>query len=103
MLNEHAVQHVYLACGSTDLRKSIDGLAALVQGVPPAKREFTTLRRFQKKKSQFLSIKIEKLGFFINQEKHLFSLSAKLYICHQFNITNNFIPLTTSSNFFSFH
>jgi len=25
------IQHVYLACGTTDMRKSIDGLAALVQ------------------------------------------------------------------------
>jgi transposase len=31
MLNELASHQVYLACGSTDLRKSIDGLAALVQ------------------------------------------------------------------------
>lgn len=31
MLNEAAVNHVYLAQGNTDLRKSIDGLAALVQ------------------------------------------------------------------------
>lgn len=31
MLNEIDVDRVYLACGSTDLRKSIDGLAALVQ------------------------------------------------------------------------
>ncbi|WP_029192854.1 IS66 family insertion sequence element accessory protein TnpB [Paenibacillus harenae] len=31
MLNEFSTQQVYLACGSTDLRKSIDGLAALVQ------------------------------------------------------------------------
>lgn len=31
MLSEVAVNHVYLAQGSTDLRKSIDGLAALVQ------------------------------------------------------------------------
>lgn len=28
-----AEQQVYLACGSTDMRKSIDGLAALVQEV----------------------------------------------------------------------
>lgn len=26
-------EHIYLACGATDLRKSIDGLAALVQQV----------------------------------------------------------------------
>jgi transposase len=31
MLNEGGVQRVYLACGSTDLRKSIDGLAVLVK------------------------------------------------------------------------
>jgi transposase len=31
MLNEAAVDHVYLARGSTDLRKSIDGLAVLVK------------------------------------------------------------------------
>jgi transposase len=31
MLTEIAVTPVYLACGSTDLRKSIDGLAILVQ------------------------------------------------------------------------
>lgn len=31
MLTLPNVQHVYLPCGSTDLRKSIDGLAALVQ------------------------------------------------------------------------
>ncbi|KGP77406.1 MULTISPECIES: IS66 family insertion sequence element accessory protein TnpB [unclassified Paenibacillus] len=32
MLSELTTQQVYLACGNTDLRKSIDGLAALVQG-----------------------------------------------------------------------
>ena len=31
MLSEVQVNQVYLACGSTDMRKSIDGLAALVQ------------------------------------------------------------------------
>lgn len=31
MLTDAGVERVYLACGSTDLRKSIDGLAALVQ------------------------------------------------------------------------
>lgn len=31
MLSDAAVECVYLACGATDLRKSIDGLATLVQ------------------------------------------------------------------------
>ena len=31
MLNETGSDRVYLACGPTDMRKSIDGLAALVQ------------------------------------------------------------------------
>lgn len=31
MLSEIQVDRVYLACGSTDMRKSIDGLAAIVQ------------------------------------------------------------------------
>lgn len=31
MLNDAAVERVYLACGSTDLRKSIDGLAVIVK------------------------------------------------------------------------
>lgn len=31
MLTDAGVERVYLACGSTDLRKSIDGLAVLVQ------------------------------------------------------------------------
>jgi transposase len=31
MLNGWASRPVYLACGATDLRKSIDGLAAIVQ------------------------------------------------------------------------
>ncbi|NTZ20725.1 transposase [Paenibacillus sp. JMULE4] len=31
MLNDVSVDRVYLACGSTDLRKSIDGLAILVK------------------------------------------------------------------------
>lgn len=31
MLNRISVNRVYLACGSTDMRKSIDGLAAIVQ------------------------------------------------------------------------
>jgi transposase len=31
MLTLANIDHVYLACGSTDLRKSIDGLATLVQ------------------------------------------------------------------------
>lgn len=30
MLNTHIPERVYLACGSTDMRKSIDGLAAMV-------------------------------------------------------------------------
>lgn len=29
---ESSARRVYLACGATDMRKSIDGLAALVQG-----------------------------------------------------------------------
>lgn len=33
MLNLESVQHVYLALGFTDLRKSIDGLAAIVTAV----------------------------------------------------------------------
>ena len=33
MLSTTEGTHVYLACGSTDLRKSIDGLAALVSQV----------------------------------------------------------------------
>jgi transposase len=31
MINDESVERVYLACGSTDLRKSIDGLAVIVQ------------------------------------------------------------------------
>jgi len=31
MINTTNFNHAYLACGSTDLRKSIDGLAAIVQ------------------------------------------------------------------------
>jgi len=31
MLSEVGIDRVYLACGSTDLRKSIDGLAVLVK------------------------------------------------------------------------
>ena len=31
MLNKTPVDQVYLACGSTDMRKSIDGLAVLVK------------------------------------------------------------------------
>ncbi|WP_341300286.1 IS66 family insertion sequence element accessory protein TnpB [Lysinibacillus sp. FSL H8-0500] len=31
MFNKTPIQQVYLACGSTDLRKSVDGLAAIVQ------------------------------------------------------------------------
>ncbi|AET60518.1 IS66 Orf2 like protein [Paenibacillus terrae HPL-003] len=31
MLNFASASQVYLACGSTDMRKSIDGLAAIVQ------------------------------------------------------------------------
>lgn len=31
MLNQSGITKVYLACGSTDMRRSIDGLAAIVQ------------------------------------------------------------------------
>ena len=31
MLDNLSVQNIYLACGATDLRKSIDGLAAIIQ------------------------------------------------------------------------
>ena len=30
MMSDITVKHIYLACGSTDMRKSIDGLAALI-------------------------------------------------------------------------
>ena len=30
LIRELTADHVYLACGQTDMRKSIDGLAALV-------------------------------------------------------------------------
>ncbi len=33
MLSLAGIEHVYLACGATDMRKSIDGLAALVSQV----------------------------------------------------------------------
>ncbi|MCY9669525.1 IS3 family transposase [Paenibacillus alginolyticus] len=33
MLNLTAASQVYLACGSTDMRKSIDGLAAVVHAI----------------------------------------------------------------------
>jgi transposase len=33
MLSQNDATHVYLACGSTDLRKSIDGLTAIVTQV----------------------------------------------------------------------
>lgn len=33
MLNETSIERVYLACGSTDMRKSIDRLAVLVKEV----------------------------------------------------------------------
>ena len=33
MLNKNYIDKVYLACGHTDMRKSIDGLAVLVQEV----------------------------------------------------------------------
>ncbi|MDS1028884.1 IS66 family insertion sequence element accessory protein TnpB [Bacillota bacterium LX-D] len=31
MITDLGIEQVYLACGSTDLRKSIDGLAVLVK------------------------------------------------------------------------
>ena len=31
LLNFHYVQHVFVVCGKTDLRKGIDGLASLIQ------------------------------------------------------------------------
>lgn len=31
MLDNFSIESIYLACGSTDMRKSIDGLAVLVQ------------------------------------------------------------------------
>lgn len=31
MLDNISIQNIYLACGATDLRKSIDGLSAIVQ------------------------------------------------------------------------
>lgn len=30
LIRKLTVEHIYLACGHTDMRKSIDGLAALV-------------------------------------------------------------------------
>lgn len=33
MLTDASAENVYLACGATDMRKSIDGLAAMVQYV----------------------------------------------------------------------
>ncbi|WP_422393130.1 IS66 family insertion sequence element accessory protein TnpB [Neomoorella thermoacetica] len=41
MLNEAGIDRVYLACGATDLRKSIDGLAVLVKEGFERKRKIT--------------------------------------------------------------
>ena len=31
MLNDFKAEHVYIACGNTDLRRGIDGLASIVE------------------------------------------------------------------------
>lgn len=48
-------EHVFLACGHTDMRKSIDGLAAIVQ-------QNFKLDPFSK--DMFCSPSVEKIGYF---------------------------------------
>jgi hypothetical protein len=44
-------------------------LTFIVLGVPPAKREFTTLRKFQNKKPNFSTLKLRNWTFFVTLEK----------------------------------
>ena len=60
------MKQLHLSTGLTAIPDS-----SQAQGVPPGKRKFTTLRRFRKKKAQFFSVKIDRLGFFVTQEKLL--------------------------------
>jgi transposase len=57
MLTLANIDHVYLACGSTDLRKSIDGLAALVQAgfeLDPFSSSLFVLCKHQREKLKML-------------------------------------------------
>ncbi|MGE7307880.1 IS66 family insertion sequence element accessory protein TnpB [Priestia megaterium] len=81
MLRPSMIESVYLERGSTNMRKSIDGLAILVQvefNLDPfssslfvfccnkgsvMKMPITTIRKFQYKKPDFSSIKLRNLAF----------------------------------------
>ncbi|MBE3519515.1 MAG: IS66 family insertion sequence element accessory protein TnpB [Firmicutes bacterium] len=66
MLSETGYDRVYLACGATDLRKSIDGLAALVKEsfhLDPFSRSLFVFCNRQKNKLKIL--KWEHNGFWL--------------------------------------
>jgi len=66
MLSEVGADRVYLACGATDLRKSIDGLAVLVKEsfkLDPFSKSLFVFCNRQKNKLKIL--KCEHIGFWL--------------------------------------
>ena len=50
LLNDIKVDHVYIACGRTDMRRSINGLAAIVQSMyhlDPFSRSLFLYKRYE--------------------------------------------------------
>ena len=69
MISEISNRQVYLACGSTDLRKSIDGLAVLVKESFHLDPFSPCLFVFCNRKRDKLKIK-STLGMFIGKDLH---------------------------------
>jgi len=65
MLSVTGTDKVYLACGSTDMRKSIDGLAAIVQECFSLDPFSTSLFVFCNKSRNKLKIQWENCGFWL--------------------------------------
>lgn len=66
MLNQSGITKVYLACGSTDMRRSIDGLAAIVQECFSLDPFSTSLFVFcNKKRNRLKILRWEHNGFWL--------------------------------------
>jgi len=70
MLSNVVVNNVYIACGATDLRKSIDGLAIIVQetfNLDPFSRSFFVFSNRNKDKIKILEWEID--GFWLHYKR----------------------------------
>src|SRR5699024_4358314 len=86
MLGSTSVERVYLACGTTDLRKSIDGLAVIVQecfNLDPFSPSLFVFCNRKRDKLKILNWKITVFGYIIKDLNRAYFIGPLEIMGHQ--------------------